>query len=211
MDKERTCNECKIIKPITEFYKRKDDYTKRCKECVCQSERLRYTIKNVENGTYECYEVGLDEIPQELSLPELKALMKQHNIPIKPHSNKPDIVEVLKQQGILPENYINGLRRCTPHAPVGSSRDRVYPSCSPPIAPTRKVSTHSVDVTGIPKRLAAQTVELTDMSDGSVTVYPSLYKAAKFLGTYNHNITKHNGLSYSYNNKMYKIRVNPSG
>ena len=188
MDKERTCNECKIIKPITEFYKRKDDYTKRCKECVCQSERLRYTIKNVENGTYEWYEVGLDEIPQELSLPELKALMKQHNITIKPHSNKPDIVEVLKQQGILPLNYINGLRRVTP-----------------PIAPTCKVSTPSV--TGIPKRLAAQTVELTDMSDGSVTVYPSLYKAAKFLGTYNHNITKHNGLSYSYNNKMYKIKI----
>ena len=120
---ERTCNECKIIKPITEFYKRKDDFTKRCKECVCQSERLRYTIKNVENGTYECYEVGLDEIPQELSLPELKALMKQHNIQIKPHSNKPDIVEVLKQQGILPLNYINGLRRVTPPiAPTRPSR-----------------------------------------------------------------------------------------
>ena len=144
MDKSRTCNECKIIKPITEFYKRRDDYTKRCKECICQSERLRYTIKNVENGTYECYEVGLDEIPQELSLPELKALMKQHNIQIKPHSNKPDIVEVLKQQGILPLNYINGLRRCTPHG--------VYPSCSPPIAPTRKVSTPSV--TGIPSSQA---------------------------------------------------------
>ena len=186
---ERCCSECKIIKPITEFYKRKDDYTKRCKECVCQSERLRYTIKNVENGTYECYEVGLDEIPQELSLPELKALMKQHNIPIKPHSNKPDIVEVLKQQGILPENYVNGLRRCT--------------------APARKVSTSS---TQTPKRLAAQTVELTDMDDGSVTIYPSLYKAAKFLGTYNNNISKHNGFTYSvYDangvNKIYKICV----
>ena len=194
MDKNRTCSECKITKPITEFYKRKDDFTKRCKDCVCQSERLRYMIKNVENGKYECYEVGLDEIHQELSLPELKALMKQHNITIKPHSNKPDIVEVLKQQGILPLNYINGLRRV-----------------SPPITPTRKVSTPSVTVTTIPKRLAAQTVELTDMSDGSVTVYPSLYKAAKFLGTYNHNITKHNGLLYSYNNKIYKIHVNPLG
>ena len=141
--------------------------------------------------------------------------MIEYNIPIKPHSNKPVIVVVLKQQCILPENYVNGLRRC-----------------SPPIAPTRKVSTPSVTVAGIPKRLAvqtpkrlaAQTVELTDMDDGSVTIYPSLYKAAKFLGTYNNNISKHNGMSYSTCdaacgangvsngvNKIYKIRVNPLG
>ena len=198
MDKNsRTCNDCKITKPITEFYKRRDDYTKRCKECVCQSERLRYAIKTVENGTYQCYEVGLDEIPQELSLPELKALMKQHNIPIKPHSNKPDIVEVLKQKGILPQNYINGIRRVPPPDKLVNPSDT---SKDPKRLTTRQA--------GLP---TAQAVELTDMSDRSVSVYPLLYKTAKFLGTYNHNITKHNGLSYSYNNKMYKIRVNPAG
>jgi hypothetical protein len=86
MDKEKVCNECKITKPLTEFHKRRDDFTKRCKECINKAERLRYNIKSVQNGTYQCYEVDLDEIPQELSLPELKALMHQHNIPIKAHS-----------------------------------------------------------------------------------------------------------------------------
>ena len=72
---------------------------------------MRYTIRGIENSISQYYNVGLDNIPQELSLPELKALMKPHNVPIKPHSNKPDIVEVLEQHGILPSNYINGLRR----------------------------------------------------------------------------------------------------
>ena len=49
MDKERTCGECKITKPLTDFYKRRDDFTKRCKECICKAERLRYKIKGIEN------------------------------------------------------------------------------------------------------------------------------------------------------------------
>ena len=171
---DRTCSECNITKPLTEFYKRRDDFTKRCKECVCRAERLRYTIKGVENGTYQCYEVGLDEVHQELSLPELKALMKHHNIPIKAHSNKSDIVEVLKQHGILPENYVSGLRR------------------APPPAVQTTVVAHKPA-----GRLPGQKVELTDMSDGTANIYPSLYKTAKFLGTYNHNVTKHNGLSFT--------------
>ena len=190
MDKDRTCNECKITKPLTEFYKRRDDFTKRCKECVCRSERLRYKIKVVENGTYQCYEVGLDDVHQVLSWPELKALMHQHNIPVRPHSNKPDIVETLKQHGILPENYDSGPRRASVAHAVGP-QSTTAPKAS--------------------KRLPAQKVELTDMSDGTVTIYPSLYKTAKFLGTYNHNITKHNGLSYTAcNGRTYKIKILPA-
>jgi hypothetical protein len=117
MDKSLTCSECKITKPLTEFYKRRDDFTKRCKECVWRSERLRYTMMGVEDDTYQCYEVGLDELHQELSLPDLRALMKAHNIPIKAHSNKADIVEVLKQHGILPDNYVSGIRRAPPLLP----------------------------------------------------------------------------------------------
>jgi hypothetical protein len=178
MDKERVCNECKITKPLTEFHKRRDDFTKRCKECVNKAERLRYKIKSVENGKYQCYEVDLDEIHDELSLPELKALMHQHNIPIKAHSNKPELVEVLEQKGILPENYVSGIRRA--------------------VATPAKTG----------KRLSAKAVELTDMSDGSVIIFPSLYKTAKFLGTYNHNITKHNGLSFITGaDKTYMIKI----
>ena len=88
MDNNRVCNECSITKPLTEFHKRLDNWNKRCKDCVNKSERLRYKLKGVENGTYQAYEVDLDEIHDELSLPELKALMHQHNIPIKAHITK---------------------------------------------------------------------------------------------------------------------------
>ena len=103
--------------------------------------------------------------------------MYQHNIPMKAHSTKVELVEVLKQHDILPENYVSGLRRAV----------------SPP--------TKS-------KRLPAKPVELTDMSNGSVIIFPSIYKTAKFLGTYNHNITKHNGFTYTTSNdKAYKIKI----
>jgi NUMOD1 domain len=178
MDKDRTCNACGITKRLTEFHKRVDDFTKRCKECVNKAERLRYKLKSVEDGRYQCYDLDLDEIHDELSLPVLRALMHQHNIPIKAHSIKQELIDTLKQHGILPENYVSGLRRA-----VGT--------------PLK---------TG--KRLQAKTVELTDMSDGSVMIFPSLYKTARFLGTYNHNITKHNGLSYtSPNDKTYMIKI----
>ena len=181
MDNNRVCNECNIIKPLTEFHKRRDDFTKRCKECINKSERLRYKLKGVENGTYQCYEVGLDEIHDELSLPELKTLMHQHNIPIKAHSTKVELVEELKQHGILPENYVSGLRRASPPPPTTAPGS---------------------------KRLSAKPVELTDISNGSTIIFPSLYKTAKFLGTYNHNITKHNGLSYTApNDRTYKIKI----
>jgi hypothetical protein len=194
---QRSCSECKITKPLTEFYKRRDDFTKRCKECVKQSEKLRYAIKNVENGTYQCYEVDLDELPhqcdpnsapQDLSLQELKTLMRQHNIPIKAHSNKLDIVESLKQRGILPENYISGLRRPQGIRSVIIPKDKTSPA---------------------PGRKPAQPVELTNTADGSTTIFPSLYKAAKFLGTYNNNITKHNGMTFfaSGTSKSYKIKI----
>ena len=177
MDKERTCSECSITKPLTEFHKKRDDFTKRCRECVNKAERLRYKLKGVESGAYQCYEVDLDEIHDELSFPELKALMYQHNIPIKAHSTKVELVEALKLHDILPENYVSGLRRAV----------------SPP--------TKS-------KRLSAKSVELTDMSNGSVIIFPSIYKTAKFLGTYNHNITKHNGFTYTTSNdKTYKIKI----
>jgi hypothetical protein len=104
--------------------------------------------------------------------------MHQHNIPIMAHSNKVELVEALKQNGILPDNYVCGLKRAAT-APINTS-----------------------------KRLNAKTVELSDMSTGSVITFPSLYKTAKFLGTYNHNITKHNGVSYiASNDKTYKIKI----
>jgi hypothetical protein len=181
MDKtetRRTCNGCKITKPLSEFYKRVDDFTKRCKECINTAGRLRYKLKSVEEGKYQCYDLDLDELHYELSLPELRALMHQHNIPIRAHCTKQELVDTLKQHGILPEDYVSGLRRAA-------------------TAPAKNC-----------KRLNAKIVELTDMSNGSVIKFPSLYKTARFLGTYNHNITKHDGVSYTApDNKTYMIKI----
>ena len=181
MDKERTCNECSITKPLSEFHKKRDDFTKRCRECVNRAERLRYKLKGVESGAYQCYDVGLDEIHDELSFPELKALMYQHNIPIRAHSTKQELVDTLKLHNVLPDNYVGGLKRASPTLGATS------------------------------KRLSAKTVELTDTFNGSVIIFPSIYKTAKFLGTYNHNITKHNGFTYTAcgagNNRTYKIKI----
>ena len=173
----RTCTECKITKPSSEFHKRVNDFTKRCKECINKSERLRYKLKSVEEGRHQCYDLDLDEIHDELSLAELRALMHQHNIPIRAHCTKQELVDTLKQHGILPEDYVGGLRRAV--TPAKAS-----------------------------KRLSAKTVILTDMSNGAILKFPSLYQTARFLGTYNHNITKHDGVSYTApDNKTYMIKI----
>jgi hypothetical protein len=54
---------------------------------------------------------GEPTICEELSLPELKALQKQHKIVLNGHYNKNELVEVLKQRGVLPANYTVGRRR----------------------------------------------------------------------------------------------------
>jgi hypothetical protein len=54
---------------------------------------------------------GEPTIGEELSLPELKALQKQHKIVLNGHYNKNKLVEVLKQRGVLPANYTVGRRR----------------------------------------------------------------------------------------------------
>jgi hypothetical protein len=173
----RTCNACKITKPLSEFYKRVNDFTKRCKECINEAGKLRYKLKSVEEGKHQCYDLDLNEIHDELSLPELRALMHQNNSPIRAHCTKQELVDTLKQHGILPEDYVSGLRRA--------------------VAPAKNC-----------KRLSAKTVILTDISNGSVIKFPSLYKTARFLGTYNHKITKHDGASYvAPDDKIYMIKI----
>jgi hypothetical protein len=60
---------------------------------------------------------GEPTICEELSLPELKALQKQHNITLDRHYNKKELVELLKQRGVLPASYTIGRRRVKNHKP----------------------------------------------------------------------------------------------
>jgi hypothetical protein len=66
---------------------------------------------------------GEPTICEELSLPELKALQKQHNIMLNVPCNKNELVEVLKQRGVLPANYTVGRRRIKNRSPQGACPD----------------------------------------------------------------------------------------
>ena len=61
------------------------------------------------------------------------------------------------------------------------------------------------------ERLVTRLVNSPASAAISPTSYPSLYKTAKFLGTYNHNVTKHNGQSYTTcDGKTYMIKLLPA-
>jgi hypothetical protein len=47
-------------------------------------------------------------LSEELSLPELKAFQKQHNVVLNGHNNMGESVELLKQRGVLPPGYTIG-------------------------------------------------------------------------------------------------------
>jgi hypothetical protein len=65
---------------------------------------------------------GEPTICEELSLPELKALQKQHNITLDRHYNKKELVELLKQRGVLPASYTIGRRRVKNHKVRGTMK-----------------------------------------------------------------------------------------
>jgi hypothetical protein len=74
---------------------------------------------------------GKPTIYEELSLPELKALQKQHNIILYKHYNKKELVELLKQRGVLSARLYNWAKTSQesyttmPRAsPVGKQRFR---------------------------------------------------------------------------------------
>jgi hypothetical protein len=66
---------------------------------------------------------GEPTISEELTLPELKALRKQHNIALDRHYNKKALVELLKQRGVLPADYTTGRRRVQNNKPGDKPRE----------------------------------------------------------------------------------------
>jgi hypothetical protein len=108
----KCCSVCNVFKPFNEFNNKKcskDGYHSQCKDC----RRLRelMSISREENRPPMIIVDGEPMICEELSLPELKALQKQHNIVLNGHCNKNELVELLKQRGVLPASYTIGRRR----------------------------------------------------------------------------------------------------
>ena len=188
----KCCSVCNVFKPFNEFNNKKcstDGYHSQCKDC----RRLRelMSISREENRPPMIIVDGEPTICEELSLTELKALQKQHNIVLNGYYNKKELVELLKQRGVLPASYTIGRRRVK----------------------NKKVAAEHTKGKHTPKvniRARARRVELT-LLDGSFQsqVFPSLYQAAKFLGTFGCSITHYDGRWYrsKVDGKMYRVTI----
>jgi hypothetical protein len=114
----KCCSVCNVFKPFNEFNNKKcskDGYRSQCKDCRRYIELM--SISREENRPPMIIVDGEPTICEELSLPELKTLQKQHNIVLDKHYNKKELVELLKQRGVLPASYTIGRRRVKNHIP----------------------------------------------------------------------------------------------
>src|SRR5271155_5071118 len=93
-----------------------------------------------------------------MKLPELKSLMKENKIKGSSYMNKPEIIAVLFDRGIIPEESVK-----KKDAPVKREIDPKYGFI-------RYISNN-------PK-----SVEIQDLETGQITTYPSIYKAGRAIG-----------------------------
>src|SRR5271165_2747847 len=104
-----------------------------------------------------------------MKLPELKSLMKEHAIKGSSHMNKPEIIAVLLDRGIICEDSVK-----KPVAPVKRNIDPKYEFIR--------------SIRNNPK-----SVEIQDLDTGDTTTYSSIYKASRAIGRATKLITGNNG------------------
>ena len=113
-------------------------------------------------------------------LPELKALMKQHKIKGRSHMNKPAIISVLVEKGIIVDVPCEKKTSC--------EKKEVDPRYA-----------YLKTIRNNPKE-----VEITDLESGEVKTYPSIYAASRELGLNTVVILKNNGKVWK---DRYKINI----
>ena len=111
-----------------------------------------------------------------MKLPQLKELMKQHNIRGSSVLNKPEIISRLIENGVLTREDVEKWKRPSKVMSEDARYDRL-----------KYIRTH-------PKR-----VEILDRETGSIDKYPSMYKAARALD-------QNPGVIAWFNGKIYKNR-----
>ena len=116
-----------------------------------------------------------------MKLPELKELMKQHNISGHSYLNKPEMISRLIEKGVLTLEVVENWKQ----PPKVTSKDEKYDRL-------KHIRTH-------PRR-----VEILDRETGVIDSYSSMYKAAKALNQNAGVITMFNGKVYK---KRYEIKV----
>src|SRR5271157_114655 len=104
-----------------------------------------------------------------MKLSELKSLMKQNKINGYSNMNKPEIIAVLLERGIITEDSVK-----KKDAPVKREIDPKYEF-------TRYI------------RNNPKSVEIRDLENGKITIYSSLYKASRATGCSTKFITDNNG------------------
>ena len=114
-----------------------------------------------------------------MKLPELKALMKENKIKRSSLMNKPEIIALLVEKGIL-------------------SKEDVKPKPKPVRLIDPKYS-HLKNIRNNPR-----SVEIRDLETGACNVYPSIYKASRALGGSTRIIIVNNGKVW---HERYAIRI----
>ena len=113
-----------------------------------------------------------------MKLPELKELMKLHKIRGSSVLNKPQLLELLVEKGVLGPDVLEKKE---------------------PPPPGNPVMLDGVCIRNQPRR-----VEMLDIDSGEVVVFPSMYKACRAHGTSPRVIEAYNGKVWR---KKYEIKV----
>ena len=116
-----------------------------------------------------------------ISLRKLRAMLKENNIRVWLHYNKPELVDVLVKRGLLPEII------------------KITTSTSlPERKRTKKEINHKYNflkyIRNSPKK-----AEIQDMETGEIIAYSSMYKAAK-------RFNQQSRLIYGYDGKVWRNR-----
>lgn len=104
-----------------------------------------------------------------MKLPELKSLMREHNIKGSSCMNKPEIIALLADRGIISEDSVK--KR---NSPIKREIDTKYDF------------TKSI-------RNNPKSVEIRDLDTSETTIYSSIYKASRAIGHGTKVITSNNG------------------
>lgn len=102
------------------------------------------------------------------SLPELKQIMKDNKIKGSTIMNKPEILKLLHERGLIPDEAL-------------VQQEKPVKDISPKYAFTRLTRRN-------PKK-----VHIKDVETGIVTEYPSIYRASKTLRCSTRGLTDNNG------------------
>jgi len=123
-----------------------------------------------------------------MKLPELQSLAKEHNIKGCSYRNKPELMALLGEKGLLSSEFVEKENR---YREEGKEKKRRKAECSG-IVDEKHERLKTI-------RTNPRIIDILDRETGDVVVSPSMYKAAKAFG-------QSAGMMSVYNGKVWKNR-----